>query len=128
MKRVCSAAPPPTRPPPFIRPTLARLWILYESKPDRASRNDDVCRYSLHLAPTFAEKTPAELITLDIDRLRVKLSKTHKPQTVKHILALLRRVIRHGVKNGRCPLPDPSRLHFSFPEVSNEKTESFTKA
>jgi integrase len=110
------------------RPTIARLWALYDnSKPDRASRSGDTYRYSRHLAPFFADKTPAELVTLDVERLRVKLSKTHKPQTVKHVLALLKRVVNHGAKTGRCPMPDSSRLHFAFPKVDNEKTENLTR-
>jgi len=110
------------------RPIIARLWALYdESRPDRSSRRDDLGRYTLHLAPLFAKKTPSDLVTLDIDRLRLKLSKTRSPQTVRHVLALLRRIINHGVKTGYCPAPDPSRLHFTLPRVDNLKTENLTR-
>jgi integrase len=107
------------------RPTIDRLWRLYdEARGERRSRYDDANRYALHLAASFAEKTPADLVTLDIDRLRVKKLKTLSPQTVKHRLALLRRVINYGVKKGHCPMPDPSRLHFTFPRLDNQKTEN----
>lgn len=110
------------------KPTIERLWLLYdESNPDRKSRKTDTGFYRNHLAPSFANKLPDEIVTLDIDRLRIKKLKTLSPQTVKHILSLLRRVIRFGVKQGRCEMPLPSRLHFTFPKVENQKTENLTK-
>ena len=110
------------------RPTIARLWVTYdENTPARSSRNTDAARYNLHLAQSFGGKLPSELVTLDIDRLRVNKLKTHSPQTVKHILSLLRRIINFGVKKGLCPMVDPSRLNFTFPQVSNQKTENLTR-
>jgi integrase len=109
------------------RPTIERLWRLYdEANASRRSRADDVNRYELHLAKPFSGKTPDELVTLDIDRIRVKKLKTLSPQTVKHILSLLRRIINFGVRKGLCPQPDASRLHFTFPKLDNEKTENLT--
>ena len=110
------------------RPIIARLWALYdETQPDRRSRDTDTGRYRLHLAGAFGNKTPAELVTLDLDRLRIKKLKSLSPQTVKHVLALLRRVINYGVKKGLCPQPDPGKLNFSFPQVDNQKTENLTQ-
>lgn len=110
------------------RPTISRLWALYDSEqPDRPSRKADSNRYRLHLDKPFGGKIPDELVTLDLDRLRLKKMKTLSPQSVKHILSLLRRVINHGVKKGLCPMPDPSRLHFTFPKVDNLKTETLTQ-
>ncbi len=110
------------------RPTIARLWSLYdETAAARASRDTDLARYAMHIAPYFAQKTPAELATFDLDRLRVKKLKTLSPQTVKHIMALLRRIINFGVEKGFCPQPEPSRLRFNFPRVDNQKTENLTQ-
>jgi integrase len=110
------------------RPTIARLWHLYdETTPHRKARDSDTGRYTMHLAPFFSNKTPDELVTLDIDRLRIKKLKTLAPQTVKHILALLRRLINFGAAKGFCPMPDPSRLRFVFPTVNNQKTENLTR-
>ena len=110
------------------RPTIARLWAAYdEAQPARSSRKSDVARYTLHLAQPLGGKLPSELVTLDIDRLRVKKLKTLSPQTVKHILSLLRRVINYGVVKGLCPMVDISRLRFEFPKVDNQKTESLTR-
>jgi integrase len=110
------------------RPTIERLWMQYdEGNIDRKVRKIDAGFYVNHLRAVFAQKTPDEIITLDIDRLRLKKLKTLAPQTVKHILSLLRRIINYGVAKGLCPMPDPSRLHFIFPRVDNIKTESLTR-
>lgn len=109
------------------RPTISRLWSFYdETSPERTSRDTDRARYNLHLAKPFGGKTPAELVTLDLDRLRLRKLKSLSPQTVKHILSLLRRIINFGVKRGLCPMVDPSRLHFTFPRVDNQRTENLT--
>ena len=73
--------------------------------------------------------TPDEIVTRDVDTLKVRLAEQGKaPQTVKHIMGLLRRVILYGVKKGFCPLPDPSKLHFQLPKLDNAKTENLTEA
>lgn len=110
------------------KPTIARLWDQYQqASSDRKDEKTDKNRYELHLKPLFEQKTPDEIFTLDIDKLRHRLLKSGRsPQTVKHILALLQRIIRFGVKKGLCSAPDPSKLHFEMPQVDNQKTESFT--
>lgn len=104
--------------------TVDRLWEEYKAQ--RALNkglNVDANRYENHLQPVFGKRTPDEIITLDIDRLRVKLLKTKSPQTTKHVLALLKRIISFGVKKGLVPMPAPSKQHFEMPRVDNEKTE-----
>ncbi|MGM0682433.1 MAG: tyrosine-type recombinase/integrase [Thermodesulfobacteriota bacterium] len=111
------------------RPILQKLWNeFYKAKTDNKSLKDDVYRWRLHLKPLFADKTPAELVTLDIDRLRRNLLKKKKlaPATVKQVLTLLKRIINHGVKRGLCSPLDPSRLHIEMPKINNEKTEDLT--
>jgi len=107
------------------RADIARLWTLYQdSLPDRNWKTDRIL-YRLYLEDKFASKLPSELTTLEIDTLRQATLKAGKsPQTVKHILALLRRIIRFGAKKGLSPMPDPSKLYFEMPAVDNEKTES----
>lgn len=46
------------------------------------------------------------------------------PQTVKHVLGLLRRIINFGTKKGHCLPINPARLYFEMPSVDNEKTEN----
>jgi integrase len=110
------------------RPTITRLWGFYdEANAERRSRKGDCNRYLLHLARLFGDRTPDEIETMDIDRLRLRKLGTHSPQTVKHILSLLRRIVNFGVSKGLCAQPDPSKLHFTFPKVDNQKTENLTR-
>ncbi len=111
------------------RCTIARLWQLYqEARPDRRDWKNDGYMYNGHLAKPFGHKTPGELRTLEIDAFRNKLTKAGKaPQTVKHILGLLQRLIRFGVKKGVCPAPNPSELTIEMPLVDNIKTERMTQ-
>lgn len=101
--------------------TIDRLWNLYqEALTNDKSRISDKGRYDKHLKNHFGGKEPKELILLDVDRLRLKLLKNLSPQSVKHILTLLSRIINYGVKRGLCePLP----FHIKKPTVNNLKTE-----
>lgn len=107
--------------------TIGKLWNLYQdSLPDRKDWSTDRSHFRLYLAE-FQNKKPDEITTLDIDALKKSLQKLGRsPQTVKHVLAFLRRLIRFGVKKGLCPQPDPSRQHFDMPTVDNQKTEQLT--
>ncbi|MBB5143643.1 tyrosine-type recombinase/integrase [Desulfovibrio intestinalis] len=110
------------------KPTIARLWDQYQqSFDDGKARKADISRYHIYIKSLFENKTPNEITTLDADKLRHKLLKMGKsPQTAKHVLALLRRIVRFGVKKGLCAATDPSKLHFEMPKVDNQKTESLT--
>jgi len=77
-------------------------------------------RYEKYLKPGLGDKEPKDLAHLDIDRLRFRLAKTRKPQTVKHILALLNRIINFGSKKGLCP---GLSFKIELPKVHNKKTE-----
>lgn len=79
--------------------TLSRLWDEYEThKADSKAIQTDKGRFEKHIKPSLGDKEPHEIIRLDVDRLRVNLSKKLKPQTVKHVLGLLKRIIRFGAK------------------------------
>lgn len=111
-----------------MRPTLDRLWDMYrESLPNRKRWDTDTSRYGLYLKEPFGRKVPSELVSLDLERLRLKLVKAGRSQaTVKSVLELLRRLVRFGAKRGLYPMPDVSRLHFSLPKVDNARTENMT--
>lgn len=105
--------------------TLAKLWEEYSSqKTPGPALTTDRSRFEKYLKPTFGEKEPAEVLTLDLDRLRSRLLKQGKsPQTVKHVLALFKRLVRFGVKKGLCDSPDPRKQTISMPRVDNETAE-----
>jgi integrase len=101
--------------------TLSRLWDEYEgNKADSKAINTDKGRFNKYLLPEFGNKEPHEIIRLDVDRLRVRLQKTLKPQTVKHILGLLKRIVSFGVSRQLC-----GNLNFKVEtvRVDNQKTE-----
>ena len=108
--------------------TFARLWWAYQDVNDgKSSIVADASRYHNHIESRIAAKVISELTTPDIDSLRASMArKGLAPQTVKHVLALVRRVIRFGVMRGLCPMP--TNLHFDMPKLDNERTESLTDA
>lgn len=107
--------------------TLNRIWEEYKrQRAENKSLKTDDSRFNKHIAPALGQKEPTELITLDADRLRIALLKEKSPQTVKHIMALLKRTISFGVKKGLCKQPEPSQLNIELPKVDNKKTEDLT--
>ncbi|WP_419785421.1 tyrosine-type recombinase/integrase [Pseudodesulfovibrio sp.] len=104
--------------------TIEMLWKEYRNqRKDLKGLLPDKSRYKCYLKSAVGSKAPADLVTLDIDRIRIRLLKSKSPQTVKLVLALLKRIINFGVKKGLCPIPDPSRLHIEMPKVDNVRTE-----
>ncbi len=57
---------------------------------------------------------------MDLHRLRINLSKALQPQTVKHVLQLLARIINFGVEKGLC---HGLAFQVEYPRVNNLKTE-----
>jgi len=104
--------------------TLSSLWEEYQTnKADSKAIKTDRGRFEKHIKPSLGDKEPHEIIRLDIDRLRVNLSKNLKPQTVKHVLGLLKRIIRFGAKRQLCrELPFP----IDSVKVDNCTTEDLT--
>jgi integrase len=97
------------------------LWEEYQAR--RAGLKGlitDKNRYDNHLRPDFGGKEPQELIPLDLDRLRLRLIKTHKTGTVRNVLELLRRLVNFAAKKHLCPVPS---YIIEMPRVNNLKTE-----
>lgn len=90
--------------------------------PGKSLRTDRL-RYEKHLKPIFGEKEPHELVALDVDRVRIKLSKKLAPQTVKHVLNLLTWIVNFGVKKQLC---DGLKFHIQKPSVNNLLTEDLS--
>jgi integrase len=104
--------------------TINRLWKTYKKGRKPSSSLDiDEYRYKKYLKPKYEKREPKDLIPLDADRLRFRLSKKLSPQSVKHVLSLLERIINFGVKRQLCgPLP----FQIQKPKVDNTKTEDLT--
>jgi len=104
--------------------TVTRLWQGYSAdKPITKSLTTDRSRFQKFIEPALGKKEPRELSPLDLDRLRISTAKNHKPQTVKHVIALLVRIINYGARLGLCP-----GLGFKPPtiKVHNLKTEDLS--
>jgi len=108
-----------------LRWTLDRLWEAYRVQlRDNSAARTDSGRYAKHLRKPFGGREPSEISRLEIDRLRISLLKTHSPQTVKHVLALLKRIISFGCGHGWIsPLP----FKIELPPVDNIKTEDLSR-
>jgi integrase len=104
--------------------TIDRLWVEYQAqRPKNKALLVDANRFDKYLKADFGSKEPDELIQLDIDRLRLNLLKKLSPQTVAHVLGLLKRIVNFGVNKGLCPGPG---FKIQLPRVSNEKTEDLS--
>lgn len=101
--------------------TVQKLWDEYEKqKEDNRAFRTDKGRYELYLKEPFGSREPEKILQLDVDRVRVKLRKEKSPQTVKHVLALLKRLIKFGTDRGLC---SPPGFTIQLPKVDNRKTE-----
>jgi integrase len=104
--------------------TIERLWKEYKNqKTESKSLKIDEGRYNNYLKVKFGETEPKNLVQLDIDRMRAKLLKKLAPQTVKHILALLQRIISFGAKKQLAP---GAGFKIEYPEVHNDKMEDLS--
>jgi len=104
--------------------TITRLWEEYKAQnPQVKAIAKDEDRFDCYLKGAVGEKEPRELVPLDVDRLRVKLSKRLQPATVRNVLELLRRVVNFGVKKQLC---EGCSFHIQMPKVDNQRTEDLS--
>jgi integrase len=104
-----------------IKWTIDRLWQEYvHDKPATKGWTVDRYRYEKFLKTGFGLKEPKAIAQMDVHRLRNNLLKTLKPQTVKHVLRLLARIINFGANKGLCP---GLGFKIEMPKVNNLKTE-----
>lgn len=106
--------------------TYDRLFELYiEANEGKPCIKNDIGLHKNHIQKRLGSKNPAEIITADIEALRRGVEKLGRaPQTVKHAIALVRRVLRYGQKLGFFIMP--GNLVFEMPRVDNQKTEFMT--
>lgn len=109
--------------------TLGQAWELYLTEwlqaQGKSSTKDDSYMFERHLRPLAALPlsaiSPLELDRLSGDLLAVGLS----AQSIKHVLALLRRIMKRMVKwrmwRGQLPFED-----FDMPRVNNARTRILT--
>ena len=106
--------------------TIDDIAIEYFAQRDNGkSAYTDSLRYKKYLKSQFGPKEPKDLVKLDTDRLRINLLKKRSTQTVKHVLALLKRLVNFGVDRGICK---GTSFKITMPLVDNVKTEDLTSA
>jgi integrase len=100
---------------------LSKLWEEYKAQnADLKSLSVEDFRFNKYLQPRWGDKEPSEIHELDVDRLRINLLKILSPQSVKLILALLRRLSNFAVKKKLC---EGLNFDITIPRVDNIKTE-----
>jgi len=104
--------------------TIARLWETYKAqKTDFKSLRQDEYRFTKHLM-VLADREPVQIAPLDVDRIRINMHRAGlKPQSIKNVLALFKRIVFFGVKRGICP---GLSFQIELPRVDNLKTEFLT--
>lgn len=100
--------------------TLSRLFDEYRDQHPGKKLINEKSRFNLHIAPVFGGKMPEEIAPLDVDRLRMNLSKKLKPASVFAILELFRRLVNFGVDRRLCA---GLTFKIKMPTVNNLKTE-----
>ena len=104
-----------------VRWTIDALWEDYKVKRSGIKGlQKDESRYKCDIKPYFENREPKDLVALDFDRVRLRLSKDHAPATVRNVFELLRRIINYGVKQGYI---DPIKIRLVLPPVDNQVTE-----
>jgi len=101
--------------------SVGSLWNEYSTT--LRNPRPDINRWNKHLKTKFSKKKPKDLVKIDTDRIRTNLLKSRSPQTVKHVLALLRRILNYGIKQGHI---SPLAFKIEMPRVDNAKTEDLT--
>lgn len=105
--------------------TIQKLFDAYmHGRAPGKSLKTDKGRYDKYLKTPFGDTEPKDILSLDIDRLRINLLKEKSAQTVKHVLNLLTWIINFGINNGLCPgLP----FRIKKPTVRNLVTEDLNQ-
>ena len=105
--------------------TVSKVWEEYAKvKAEIKGIRNDHSIFLKHLAPEFGNKTFEEISQLDIDRLRIRMTKTLKPQTIKNVLGILKRLSFFAIDRR---LSAGLSFRIKMPKVNNLKTEFLTE-
>ena len=109
--------------------TIERLWKAYTANnPNLKGYATYKSAYNLHLKQVFGNREPRDIFPLDIQRVKNNLLKKRAPQTVQHVLELLRRIINFRVNNKLCQSIDfkiempKFKQRFGIPQDEKLKT------
>ena len=111
-------------------PTFGQAWDDYRQQWLEARNittlRTDIGLYKYHLQDTFAETLLNHIYIVDLEHLETRLMrKGLASQTVKHVLALMRRVINKAIVWRRWDGPSPFN-GFKMPSVNNDRKRYLT--
>lgn len=111
-------------------PTLSQAWDRYREEwllTETKHPEKDINRWENHLAP-LGQKALTAVTPEVLDQLRAKLRKRDlSPQTITHVLSLLRRVMLRARRWGMWSGPNPFE-DYKMPQVNNERFRFLTVA
>ena len=105
--------------------TFGQAWEEYRAQAEADGLHivPEESRYRKHIQPTFGHVLLDDLSEERLSRFRTELSATMAPGTVKHVLALMRRIINHALRrkiwSGQNPLAS-EQSGFRWPRVDNQ--------
>lgn len=107
--------------------TLEFAWNLYRDLKLSSVRKPktDIRVWEMHIAPYLGAKELGSVKSIDVLLLRKKAeAKGLSPQSVHHVLGLLRRILRRAIQWEVYPGPLPI---FDMPRVNNDRTRFLTR-
>ena len=105
--------------------TIDALWNEYKSHRDETtSFKPEIYRYEKYIKTPFGDKEPRNIVSLDCERIKLNMKKGGAaPQSIKHVLSLVMRIINFGTNQGLCR---GISFKINMPKVDNKKTEDLT--
>ena len=110
-----------------MKNTVETAWDLYKELklPSIRKPKTDIRVWEMHIAPYLGAKDLDTVKSIDILLLRKKAeAKGLSPQSVHHVLGLLRRILRKAIQWELYPGPLPI---FEMPRVNNDRTRFLTR-
>jgi integrase len=105
--------------------TISKLWDSYcETHIENKVLDAEKQKFNVHLRESVGNKEPAQLLPVDVDRIRLALQKRGHKTTAARILEILRRTINYGVKKGHT---SPLTFKIEIPRLNNQTTEDLSE-
>lgn len=113
--------------PTTVNPTLEELWYFFSEHklPSEKGRETETSRWNRHIQPILGNMEARDISTLTLLKYSKVLEKKKlSPQTIKHVLGLIRRIMRHASKwdiyTGKIP-------YFPMPKFDNGAQRFLTR-
>jgi integrase len=103
--------------------TVSRLWEEYKTVRAPKGIVSDDNRFKNYIEPAIGGKQLKDIFPLDADRIRLNLMKNRKPQTVAHVLEIIRRLSNFAITKKLSP---GLEFRVQLPKFDNKKTEDLT--